>query len=86
MDIVENSGVTNLILDSSAACHNPDILEMPFRPPLKGSFPPNEAPHTYRLTACTCLAGDIFGDYSFAHPIQVGDRLCFENFGIYSMP
>lgn len=85
LDVVENGAVTNLILDGSAACHNPDILEMPFRPPLAGSFPPGEKPFSYRLTACTCLAGDVFGDYSFEHPIRIGDRLCFQNFAIYSM-
>ena len=85
MDIVENGGVTSLILDGSAACHNPDVLEMPFRPPVEGSGQPGEKAHGYRLTACTCLAGDIFGDYSFDRPLKIGDRLRFKNFAIYSM-
>lgn len=85
LDIVENGGVTNLILDSSAACHNPDVLEMPLRPLLQDSGEPNEKAYTYRLTASTCLAGDIFGDYSFDYPIEVGDRLRFNNMAIYSM-
>jgi len=85
LDIVENSGVTNLILDSSAACHNPDVLEMPLRPLLEGSGKPAEKAYTYRLASCTCLAGDIFGDYSFDNPLGVGDRLCFNNMAIYSM-
>ena len=85
LDIVQNGGVTNLILDTSAACHNPDVLEMPLRPLLEGSGLPGEKPFTYRLSSCTCLAGDIFGDYSFDCPIAVGDRLCFNNMAIYSM-
>jgi len=85
LDIVENSGVTNLILDSSAACHNPDVLEMPLRPLLDGSGQPEEKAYTYRLSSCTCLAGDIFGDYSFDYPVGIGDRLRFNNMAIYSM-
>ena len=85
LDIVSNGDVTNLILDSSAACHNPDVLEMPLRPLLEGSGLPGEKAYTYRLSSCTCLAGDIFGDYSFEHPIAVGDRLRFNNMAIYSM-
>ena len=85
LDIVENCGITNLILDSSAACHNPDVLEMPLRPLLQDSGNPNEKAYTYRLTASTCLAGDIFGDYSFDFPISIGDRLRFNNMAIYSM-
>jgi len=85
LDIVENSGVTNLILDSSAACHLPDVLEMPLRPPLERSALPGEKPFSYRLSACTCLAGDNFGDYSFDKPVKVGDKLRFNNLAIYSM-
>ena len=84
LDIVEN-GVTTLLLDTSAACHMPDVLEMPYRPPLFQSGEPNEKKYTYRLSSCTCLAGDIIGDYSFDTPIQPGDRLYFEDMAIYSM-
>ncbi|MBS6475702.1 MAG: carboxynorspermidine decarboxylase [Clostridiales bacterium] len=85
LDIVENHGVSTLILDASAACHMPDVLEMPYRPPLKGSGMPGEKAHTYRLSSYTCLAGDVIGDYSFDKPVSVGDRLCFEDMAIYSM-
>ena len=74
-----------LILDASAACHMPDVLEMPYRPPLKDSYEAGEKPYTYRLSSMTCLAGDVIGDYSFEHKIQVGDRLVFEDMAIYSM-
>lgn len=85
LDIVENGGVSTLILDASAACHMPDVLEMPYRPPLRDAGLPGEKAHTYRLSSYTCLAGDIIGDYSFDRPVAVGDRLCFEDMAIYSM-
>lgn len=84
MDIVHN-GIDILILDASAACHMPDVLEMPYRPPLKGGYEPGEKPYTYRLSSMTCLAGDVIGDYSFDHEIRVGERLVFEDMAIYSM-
>lgn len=85
LDIVKNGGVTTLILDTSAACHMPDVLEMPYRPPLQGSGQPGEKACSYRLSSCTCLAGDVIGDYSFDRPVQIGQRLCFEDMAIYSM-
>lgn len=75
----------NVILDTSAACHMPDVLEMPYRPPLQGSGQPGEKPFTYRLGGPTCLAGDVIGVYSFDAPLQEGDRLVFEDMAIYSM-
>lgn len=84
VDIVSN-GMNIAILDASAACHMPDVLEMPYRPPLFDSAPVNEKPHTYRLSSCTCLAGDVIGDYSFDMELYAGDRLCFEDMAIYSM-
>lgn len=85
MDIVENGGVRTLILDASAACHMPDVLEMPYRPPLADSGLPGEKPYLYRLSSCTCLAGDVIGDYSFDREIEIGERLYFEDMAIYSM-
>ncbi len=84
MDIVEN-GLSVLILDASAACHMPDVLEMPYRPPLKDSGASGEKKFTYRLSSCTCLAGDVIGDYSFDHKLRVGDKLYFQDMAIYSM-
>ena len=84
MDIVKN-GYDIAILDASAACHMPDVLEMPYRPPLCDSGYPSDKAYTYRLAARTCLAGDIIGDYSFDRPLQEGDRLCFRDMAIYSM-
>ena len=83
LDIVRNGGEIAL-LDVSAACHMPDVLEMPYRPPLFGSGLPNEKRYSYRLAGPTCLAGDIIGDYSFDKPLRPGDRLIFEDAVIYS--
>ena len=85
LDIVKNGDVKILILDTSAACHMPDVLEMPYRPPLKNSGEAGEKKYTYRLSSCTCLAGDVIGDYSFDREIQIGDRLTFGDMAIYSM-
>ena len=63
----------------------PAVLEMPYRPPLKGSGEAGEKAYTYKLSSCTCLAGDIIGDYSFDREILPGDRLYFEDMAIYSM-
>ena len=84
MDIVHND-MDILILDASAACHMPDVLEMPYRPPLKDSGEAGEKAYTYRLSSCTCLAGDVIGDYSFDREIQIGDKLYFMDMAIYSM-
>ncbi len=84
LDIVEN-GMKIAILDVSAACHMPDVLEMPYRPPLQGSFDAEEKPYTYRLAGNTCLAGDVIGDYSFEKELSVGDRLYFTDMAMYTM-
>lgn len=84
LDIVHNGGDI-LILDASAACHMPDVLEMPYRAPLQNAGLPGEKAYTCRLAARTCLAGDVIGDYSFDRMPQIGDRLIFEDMAIYSM-
>ena len=84
LEIMRN-GMDIAILDTSAACHMPDVLEMPYRPPLKGSAPAGELAHTYRLGGPTCLAGDVIGDYSFAAPLREGDELVFEDMALYTM-
>ncbi len=84
LDIVEN-GIETALLDASAACHMPDVIEMPYRPPLINSGLPQDKAHTYRLAGSTCLAGDVIGDYSFDTPIKIGDKLIFSDMAIYSM-
>ena len=84
LDIVEND-LQIALLDASAACHMPDVLEMPYRPPLRESGEANEKAFTYRLAGATCLSGDVIGDYSFDYALHVGDRLVFEDMAIYSM-
>lgn len=90
LEIVENE-MSIAILDTSAACHMPDVLEMPYRPPLKGSGDPKidkerkSKPYIYRLAGPTCLAGDIIGEYCFAQPLKCKDRLEFQDMAIYTM-
>jgi carboxynorspermidine decarboxylase len=79
------NGILLAIMDTSAACHMPDVLEMPYRPNIIGSGTPNQYTYTYRLGGPTCLSGDVIGDYSFEKPLQVGDRLVFCDMAIYSM-
>lgn len=83
LDTVKN-GIDIAILDASAACHMPDVLEMPYRPNIIGSGQPDEKAYTYRLGGNTCLAGDIIGDYSFDKPLKAGDKLIFCDMAIYS--
>ncbi|MDR3207070.1 MAG: carboxynorspermidine decarboxylase [Oscillospiraceae bacterium] len=84
LDLTEN-GLPIAILDASAACHMPDVLEMPYRPQVTGAAPPGEKPFTCRLAGPTCLAGDVIGDYAFNRPLAPGDRLVFEDMAIYTM-
>ena len=85
LDLVENGGVTNAILDVSATAHMPDVLEMPYRPVIEGGFPAGERAHTYRLGGPTCLAGDVIGDWSFDEPLEPGRRLVFGDMAHYTM-
>ncbi len=80
-----NNGMDLAILDTSAACHMPDVLEMPYRPEVIGAGKPGELPHTYRLGGPTCLAGDVIGDYSFREALKPGDTLIFCDMAHYSM-
>lgn len=84
LDVIKN-GMDIAILDTSAACHMPDVLEMPYRPEIINSGKPNEYEYTYRLGGPTCLAGDIIGDYSFKEPLKPGDKLVFCDMAHYSM-
>lgn len=80
-----NNGIDVAILDTSAACHMPDVLEMPYRPEVMGAALPGAGPYTCRLAGPTCLAGDIVGDYAFDAPLAPGDRLVFCDMAHYTM-
>ena len=84
LDIVHN-GMDIAIMDTSAAAHMPDVLEMPYRPNVAGAALPREKKHTYRLAGLSCLAGDVIGDYSFDKPLVPGDRLVFLDMAHYTM-
>lgn len=79
------NGMDLAILDTSATCHMPDVLEMPYRPRITGAGQPGELPHTYRLGGPSCLSGDVIGDYSFSAPLNIGQRMMFEDMAIYTM-
>lgn len=79
------NGMELAILDTSAACHMPDVLEMPYRPGIIGAGLPGEKAYTYRLGGPTCLAGDVIGDYSFDEPLEVGQKLIFLDMAHYTM-
>ena len=84
LDVVDN-GLKIAIMDASAACHMPDVLEMPYRPDIINAGMPNEYPFTYKLAGNTCLAGDVIGDYSFKEPLKAGDKLVFCDMAHYTM-
>ena len=84
LDIVHN-GIDIAILDTSAECHMPDTLAMPYRAEIRGAAQAGEKPYTYRLGGNTCLAGDIIGDYSFDEPLKVGDKIILEDMIHYTM-
>ena len=84
LDVVQNGDTTIAILDASAACHMPDVIEMPYRPPLFAAAEPGEKPCTVRLAGPTCLAGDVIGDYGVDAVPNVGDLLVFGDMAIYT--
>ena len=84
LDTMHN-GMPIAVLDTSATCHMPDTLEMPYRAQIIGAGEAGAQPHTYRLGGQSCLAGDVIGDYSFPKPLEVGQRLVFEDMAYYTM-
>ncbi|MFR5748306.1 MAG: carboxynorspermidine decarboxylase [Thomasclavelia spiroformis] len=84
LDII-NNGIDIAIMDTSAACHMPDVLEMPYRPDIIDSDKPGVKKYNYRLGGPTCLAGDVISDYSFDQPLKIGQQLWFKDMAIYSM-
>lgn len=84
LDVLQNGDTRIAILNASAACHMPDVIEMPYTPPLYGAEEGGKQAYTYRLAGPTCLAGDVIGDYSFAEPLEAGDLLVFGDMAIYT--
>ncbi|MBQ6030969.1 MAG: carboxynorspermidine decarboxylase, partial [Oscillospiraceae bacterium] len=93
LDVTENGSVKNAILDCSAACHMPDVIEMPYMPPLYGAAEGSgirdpgsgdDNSNVYRLGGPTCLSGDVIGDYEFDHALQIGELVLFGDLAIYS--
>ncbi len=84
LDVTENNNIKNVIIDASAACHMPDVIEMPYRPPLYGAGEAGEKAFPVRLGGPSCLAGDVIGNYSFDQMPRIGDRLIFGDMAIYT--
>ena len=84
VDLVSN-GVETAIIDASAICHLPDIVNFPYRSEIKGAYAPHEREYTYRLAGPSCYSGDIFGDYSFDTPLHVGSKIIILDTAQYSM-
>ena len=84
LDVTENGGIRTAVLDTSAACHMPDVIEMPYTPPLLNGEPGNAGENVFRLAGPTCLAGDVTGEYSLDSEPEPGDRLVFGDMAIYT--
>jgi carboxynorspermidine decarboxylase len=84
VDVVENQGIKTAIIDASFACHMPDCLEMPYKPAIAESIEPDGSAPEYRLGGNSCLSGDFVGDWSFAAPLKVGDRLTLKDMNHYT--
>ncbi len=85
VDIVENRGIRTAMIDASFTCHMPDCLEMPYQPAIRGSVSQEEGVYTYRIGGNSCLSGDYMGDWHFTRPLQVGDKLIFEDMIHYTI-
>ncbi|WP_125115364.1 carboxynorspermidine decarboxylase [Agathobaculum sp. Marseille-P7918] len=84
LEVMKN-GKEIAILDTSAACHMPDVIEMPYRPPVFRAGEPGKKAFTYLLTGRSCLAGDVIGEYSFDNTLRPGDQVVFEDMALYTM-
>ena len=85
LEVFSNEKQNFAILDMSAACHTPDVLEVPYKPSLLQACKENENGISFQLGGPTCLAGDCIGNYQFFEPLKVGQQLVFGDMAIYSM-
>jgi len=85
VDIVENHGIRTAIIDASFTCHMPDCLEMPYKPVIRQATDAKEGKPTYRIGGNSCLSGDYMGDWSFDQPLQIGDKIIFEDMIHYTI-
>ncbi len=85
VDVVENHGIRTALIDASFTCHMPDCLEMPYKPVIRGATDARQGKPTYRIGGNSCLSGDYMGDWSFDRPLEIGDRLIFEDMIHYTV-
>ncbi|MCH8343164.1 MAG: hypothetical protein IH983_04165 [Planctomycetes bacterium] len=82
IDLFDSEGKTVAVLDTTVN-HLPEVFEYQYEPDVAGHV--DDGPHKYILAGCSCLAGDVFGDYAFEEPLEIGSRITFENAGAYSL-
>jgi carboxynorspermidine decarboxylase len=80
IDLIESKNKTIAVLDTTIN-HLPEVFEYQYQPKVMQAY--EQGKHEYRLVGCSCLSGDLFGDYSFKEPIEIGSRIVFENIGAY---
>ena len=85
LDIIHTGDTSIAIIDSSATCHMPDVLEMPYRPGILGAGEGLDYPHRYRIGGMSCLAGDVIGDFDFPEPLKIGQQIIFVDMAHYTM-
>lgn len=82
IDLFKSDGKMVAVLDTTVN-HLPEVFEYQYEPDIVEHV--DDAPHEYILAGCSCLAGDLFGEYSFDEPLEIGSRVTFANVGAYSM-
>ena len=80
VDMFESGGKQIAILDTTVN-HLPEVFEYQYKPEIVQENP--EGNYEYRLAGCSCLSGDIFGDYRFEQVLSIGSRVIFKNVGAY---
>ena len=84
-DIFDSKGINAVVLDISISAHMPDCIEMPYKPKVLGATDTVSGQLAYRLGGLSCLAGDYVGDYSFEQPLEIGDKIVFNDMMHYTM-
>lgn len=82
LDAFTSDGKTVAVLDTTVN-HMPEVFEYQFAPDVLGHSP--DGRYRYVLAGCTCLAGDVFGEYAFDQPLEVGSRVIIANAGAYTL-
>ncbi|MDA1128248.1 MAG: carboxynorspermidine decarboxylase [Chloroflexi bacterium] len=82
LDLIDNSGKTIAVLDTTVN-HLPESFEYEWRPEMLLDVAGGKYP--YIIAGSTCLAGDVFGEYAFAEPLEIGSRVVMYGVGAYNL-